>query len=327
MFKQHLSGVTGVDTYLIISLMIFLLFFIAVVVRLFLFNKKEIDYLSNIPLEKKPAQKGGGLLFLLFGGNVLGQIQIKTTEDLLMLVLVIGLMLVVTALVAVVWGLMGLTQSLAEQKNEAPLFDFDKMWGKITSLKPLSQEKELLLNEDYDGIKELDNPVPNWFNALFYGTIVFGLVYLLVYHVWMSAPSQKQEYEYEVAAAETKQQERLKNAPAEDINENNVKLVADASVVTSGKATYIQYCAACHGQAGEGLVGPNLADEYWLHGGTIQDVFKTIKYGVPEKGMVAWGTQLNPRQISNITNYIMSIQGTNPPNGKAPQGEKLAQVN
>jgi cytochrome c oxidase cbb3-type subunit III len=324
MFKQHLSGVTGVDTYLIISLMIFLLFFVGVVVRLFLFSKKEIDYLSNIPLENAPKQKGSALLFFLFGSNILGAIEIKTTEDFMMLGLVVGLMLVVAALVAVVWGLMGLTQSLAEQRNEAPAFNFDKLWAKITSLKPLSQEKELLLNEDYDGIKELDNPVPNWFNALFYGTIAFGLVYLLVYHVWLSAPMQAKEYEIELATAQEKQMERLKNAPVEDINEKNVQLVADASTISSGKATYVQYCAACHGQAGEGLVGPNLADEYSLHGGSINEVFKTIKYGVPEKGMVAWGTQLNPRQVSNVANYIMSIQGSNPPNGKAPQGERLA---
>jgi cytochrome c oxidase cbb3-type subunit 3 len=80
-------------------------------------------------------------------------------------------------------------------------------------------------------------------------------------------------------------------------------------------------CAACHGQKGEGVVGPNLTDAYWIHGGGIKNVFKTIKYGVPAKGMIAWETQLSPSQIQKVASYVLTLQGTNPPNGKAPEGE------
>jgi cytochrome c oxidase cbb3-type subunit 3 len=96
----------------------------------------------------------------------------------------------------------------------------------------------------------------------------------------------------------------------------------DSKIVSSGKEIFIAKCVACHGQAGEGGVGPNLTDEYWLHGGSINDIFKTVKYGVPEKGMIAWQATLKPNEIQSVSNYILSIQGSNPANAKAPQGEK-----
>jgi len=242
--------------------------------------------------------------------------------DLLLLFGIAILICIVLVLLVMLMSLAGMVGSMSGTA-EKPVADAGKFWQKIASLKPLSAEKELLLHEDYDGIQELDNPVPAWFNALFYGTVVFGLIYLLVYHSWNLAPMQKQEYDTEVFAAQLATQERLKKSPIDDINENNVKESKEQTILTAGKGTYVQYCAACHGQAGEGGVGPNLTDDYWLHGGTLASVFKTIKYGVPEKGMVAWGTQLTPTQISNISNFIASLKGTNPPNGKAPQGDKM----
>ncbi len=248
--------------------------------------------------------------------------MIKDGNDLLLLFTIGILVSVVFVLLVMLLSLASMVQSIAGEK-EAPAPDANKFWLKVAGLKPLSREQELLLHEDYDGIKELNNPVPAWFNALFYGTVAFGLVYLLVYHQWNAAPLQSQEYDKEVYIAQLASQERLKNTPVDDINENNVKESKDQAVITSGKATYTQYCAACHGQAGEGGVGPNLTDNYWLHGGTLASIFKTIKYGVPERGMVAWGTQITPTQISNISNFITSLKGSNPPNGKAPQGEQM----
>ncbi|TAH18267.1 MAG: hypothetical protein EAZ08_11805 [Cytophagales bacterium] len=242
--------------------------------------------------------------------------------DILLLAAIAILICIIFVLLVMVMSLAGMIGSMSDVAGKATP-DMDKFWQKIGGLKPLAQEKELLLNEDYDGIQELDNPVPAWFNALFYGTVAFGLVYLLVYHNWNLAPMQKQEYDTEVFAAQLATQERLKNSPVDDINENNIKESKEEGVLAAGKGTYVQYCAACHGQAGEGGVGPNLTDDYWLHGGELAAVFKTIKYGVPEKGMVAWGTQLTPTQMSNIANFITSLKGTNPPNGKAPQGDKM----
>jgi cytochrome c oxidase cbb3-type subunit 3 len=207
-------------------------------------------------------------------------------------------------------------QQEAYSYNEEPSF-----WEMLGDLKPLSKEKELLLEEDFDGIKELNNPVPTWFNVLFYGTIGFGLVYLLIYHSWNMAPLQDSEYEQEVRIANVEKAERNAKNPAEVIDENNVALSNDAAILGSGKNVFMSYCAACHGKQGEGNIGPNLSDTYWLHGGTIQSVFKSVKYGIPDKGMVAWDGQLTSAQIRDVSNYILSLQGTNPPNAKAPQGE------
>jgi cytochrome c oxidase cbb3-type subunit 3 len=244
-----------------------------------------------------------------------------TTEDLLGVFVLIALISVIVLLGLLLIGMFTLYQVITGNTTK-PILETASFWEKLGNLRPMAQEKELLLQDSYDGIQELDNPVPAWFNALFYGTVAIGIVYLLVYHSWNSAPLQTQEYENEVFVAETLKRQRLANAPADNIDENNVKLLTDNAVVSAGKGTYMQYCAACHGKLGEGLVGPNLTDEFWIHGGTINNIFKTIKYGVTEKGMVAWGTQLTPTQMSNVANFILSLKGTNPPNAKEAQGVK-----
>lgn len=193
-------------------------------------------------------------------------------------------------------------------------------WERALGFSPKSIEKKLLLDEDFDGIKELNNPIPAWFNWFFGITIVFSLLYLPIYHIWRIADLQEQEYEKEVQIAEVKKEEYLKKV-ANSIDEKNVKLVTEAKQLQTGQDLYKSNCASCHGQKGEGLVGPNLTDEYWLYGGKVNDVFKTIKYGT-NKGMPAWQKQLNPLQIQQITSYIHSLKGTNPPNAKEPQGVK-----
>jgi cytochrome c oxidase cbb3-type subunit 3 len=194
-------------------------------------------------------------------------------------------------------------------------------WERILSLKPLAAEKDIDLGHDYDGIRELNNPIPPWFNVLFYGTIIFAIGYLIIYHITDSAPLQAAEYKNELIAAEKQKEVYLKMA-GNAIDENTVQLVIDKALLASAEQEYLSRCAACHGQKGEGGVGPNLTDEYWLHGGSINDVFKTIKYGVPAKGMVAWQNAINPVKMQELASYILSLQGTNPAGGKEPQGEK-----
>ncbi len=205
---------------------------------------------------------------------------------------------------------------LQAEKPAKPTF-----WQKVLSLKPLSEEKDMMIDHDYDGIQELDNPTPGWFMYLFYATIAFAFVYILNFHVFNLGKLQDEEYAIEVKEAETAKAAFLAQS-ANNVDENTVALSTDAGVIAEGKALYTKNCVACHGANGEGTVGPNLTDEYWIHGSKINNVFKTIKYGVPEKGMVSWEKQLTPKQISDVANYIKSLAGTNPPNGKEPQGDK-----
>uniref|UniRef100_UPI0025EB6973 cbb3-type cytochrome c oxidase N-terminal domain-containing protein n=1 Tax=uncultured Mucilaginibacter sp. TaxID=797541 RepID=UPI0025EB6973 len=196
-----------------------------------------------------------------------------------------------------------------------------KIWLKLLSLKPMSEESNLLLEGEYDGIKELDNPTPAWFMYLFYGTILFAVGYLLNYHVFGTGQLQYAEYKTEMAQADAAKKVYLSHQ-ASKVDENTVKLETDPTVLASGKTVFMTTCSPCHGAQGQGVVGPNLTDDYWLHGGKISDIFKTIKYGVLAKGMPTWEKQLSPKQISDVSNYIKSLHGTNPPGAKEPQGTK-----
>jgi cytochrome c oxidase cbb3-type subunit III len=196
-------------------------------------------------------------------------------------------------------------------------------WQRVIGLKPLSREKDLVMEHAYDGIAELDNPTPPWFMGLFYGSIAFGVIYLLVFHVIGSGDIMTSEYTQEMAVAEQQREEYIRKV-AGSINENTVTQLTDAKGLDEGKVIFTQYCTACHGSHGEGKVGPNLTDAYWLHGGNVKAVFHTITEGVPEKGMVSWKKQLNPLQVQQVTSYVLSLQGTNPAGAKEPQGEKEA---
>lgn len=206
-------------------------------------------------------------------------------------------------------------------KEVKPVKPKKEFWNKVLSLRPLAEEKDMLIEHEYDGIQELDNPTPSWFMYLFYSTVVFAVAYLLIYHVFGIGQLQYDEYKTEVAQAEIVKKQYLSRA-ANLVDENTVKLVTDRGAIKSGEGIFKQNCAACHGDKGQGVVGPNLTDDYWLHGGNIKSVFKTIKYGIPAKGMPTWEKQLSPKQLSDAANYIKSLHGTNPPNGKEPQGEK-----
>ncbi len=206
-----------------------------------------------------------------------------------------------------------------EWLREEDTSDKPNIWTKLLSLKPLSEEKDLEIPHAYDGIKELNNPVPTWFNILFYGTLIFAAGYLYYYHIGEHGERQDDEYKTEVAKAEIAKQKYLAKSGSA-IDENSVKV--DPSQIQAGKVIFDGNCVACHGEKGEGLVGPNLTDEFTLHGGSVKDIFKVIKYGVPEKGMVSWEKNMSAVNISAVTNYILSLQGSKPANAKAPQGEK-----
>jgi len=206
------------------------------------------------------------------------------------------------------------------KKETTPKVAESKIIKSLTDAVAVEEEVSILLDHDYDGIKELDNNLPPWWKYGFYLTIVVAIIYLVNYHVIGTGDLQNKEYENEMAKAKQEIDEYMKNS-ADNVDESTVKLLTDANDITAGKDVFMASCAACHGRAGEGGVGPNFADEYWLHGGSIQDVFKSIKYGWVEKGMKAWKEDLSPIQIAQVASYIKSLKGTNPPNAKAPQGD------
>lgn len=188
----------------------------------------------------------------------------------------------------------------------------------FTKAAPLEKEADVLLDHDYDGIKELDNALPPWWKWGFYFTVIVAVIYLLRFHVFHAGPTPEEEYNTEMQIAAAKLASMKSNKDM--INETNVTL-ADEAGVAAGKKIFTGVCFACHGANGEGnAVGPNLTDKYWLHGGSLGDVFKTITIGVPDKGMQAWGKTYSPTDIRNLSSFILSLQGTNPPNAKASQG-------
>lgn len=204
----------------------------------------------------------------------------------------------------------------AEQQKSKPGF-----LSRLLGLKPIAEEKELIMEHKFDGIEELDNPTPSWFMWLFYATIFFAGAYLLNYHVFKWGKLQDEEYVVEMKEAEKAKEAYLAQA-ANRIDESNVEESKDAAVVSAGAKIFNANCVACHGDKGQGIVGPNLTDEYWLHGGGVKNVFKTVKYGVPDKGMISWEKTLTPKQIAEVANFILSLKGSNPAGAKAPQGEK-----
>ena len=205
-----------------------------------------------------------------------------------------------------------------EVVKETPLWKrlYDQSW----KLVPLEKEQDILLDHDYDGIKELDNVLPPWWVALFWGGVISGFAYFGYYHVWDLGPSSSEEYVAEMEYAKAQVAQFL-SRQVEQVDENNVTVIVDENKINFGRSLFVANCIACHGEKGEGGIGPNMTDKYWIHGGHINDIFKTIKYGVPAKGMTSWKSQFRAADIQNIASYILTLQGTNPANGKDPQGE------
>lgn len=185
----------------------------------------------------------------------------------------------------------------------------------------IEKEEEIMLDHDYDGIKELDNNLPPWWKYGFYLTILVGVVYLIHYHVTGTGDLQVAEYNKEVAKAKLEVEEFMRTS-ANNVDETSVKYLTASTDLDAGSKIFVANCVACHGKAGEGnTVGPNLTDNYWLHGGSIVDIFKTVKYGWPDKGMKSWKEDFSPMQIAQVASYIKSLVGSNPANAKAPQGD------
>jgi len=208
---------------------------------------------------------------------------------------------------------------IAVQSGEEGVGFWRRFWNRINDSVPVSQENTVMTDHSYDGIRELDNRLPPWWLYGFYASIVFGLIYLTNVFL-LDGPSQNEEYEQEMAQAKIEVETYLASLD-NLIDESNVSFTEEKQDLIAGMEIFTSKCAACHGQNGEGGIGPNFADKYWIHGGDVVSIFKTVKYGVPAKGMIAWKAQLNPKQMQQVSSYIVTLEGTDPPNQKEAQGE------
>lgn len=209
-----------------------------------------------------------------------------------------------------------------EMAEAGASFSLRAWWGRMNKFKPVEQEADIALDHEYDGIRELDNRLPPWWLYGFYVTIIFSVIYLWRYHVSYSAPLSTEEYELSVEKAERQVKAYLAQK-GETVDENTVTVSVDAGDLAEGKKIYVAACVACHKDDGGGMVGPNLTDDYWLHGGDIKSIFKTIKYGI--NAMPQWQTSYSNKQIAQVASYVVSLHGTNPAGAKAAEGELYKQ--
>ena len=186
---------------------------------------------------------------------------------------------------------------------------------------PNKQEQDHLLEHNYDGIQEFDNPMPRWWVYIFWATIVFSILYYFNVPGIGIGKGRIANYNETMAAARAAEAKRVAAQPAGSSPEQLVALSKDATALASGKQTFTQNCAACHRADAGGQIGPNLTDDYWLHGASIDQIHKTVTDGVLEKGMPPWGKVLKPAQLDAVVAYVYTLRGTNPPNPKAPQGD------
>ena len=336
MFKHYFELIENVSVWPVVSLSIFFGFFVFLLLWVFRVDKGYIQKMKNLPLDDQASQKNGStkiklglaalllLPFQVFGQDASGSgISQETLVTWLVLIVIVIAILV---LMVAIYTLNVLKVTL-DQETEPETSKVEKksiwFWDRFNKRVPQEQEASILLDHNYDGIRELDNHLPPWWTAFFYFSIVFGVIYMFVYHVFNIAPLPGELYDISIAEAKTASAAKL----AEDgeggagIDESTVVFSDDAAVLENGKKIYDMQCASCHRNDGGGSIGPNLTDSYWLHGGSVGDIFTAIKYGIPQKGMISWEPLLSPEQMSDVTSYIITMEGTNPPDAKSPQGD------
>jgi len=189
---------------------------------------------------------------------------------------------------------------------------------------PDAARSEPLFEHSYDGIQEYDNPMPRWWVLLFWATIVFSAIYALnVVPIVGFGKGWHGNYVDEMAAADAKYgpMRGARPAPADD---ELHALAADPAALATGKDVWMKNCMPCHRADAGGLIGPNLTDDFWIHGGRPGDIHRVVSAGVLDKGMPAWGVVLEPEAVDRVSAYVLSVHGTHPPDPKAPQGEKAS---
>ena len=332
-FRNYLETIAGVGIYPLISLLIFFAFFVGLLFYVWGLDKRKLDKMRSIPLNDGVAQKTV-LSLLLLGFIALpasaqeatDKVRAITELDLILYVLLGALVFIIIQLAILLASAMNLLSKTAHASHKEPTHIFSAhWWKKFRGISvALKDEKDILIDgHDYDGIQELDNRMPPWLQFLFYTTIFIAVVYSAYYFSGLG-DLQIAELDKEIANAEAEKKAYMEKVGA-SMDENSVTLLTDKAAVEAGMKIFQEKCTACHGTEGGGSVGPNLTDAYWLHGGGIHNVFKVIKYGVPEKGMISWEKQLSPTDIQKVASFVLSLKGTKPANAKEPQGELVSE--
>jgi cytochrome c oxidase cbb3-type subunit III len=294
-------------------------------------------------LKKKAVMKRYKLILLiLFGlfttlpgaaqtseiGWIEGLSALETGEITMLVIMGVLLLLIIFLMLLMIYLLVFLSSVL---RRGAPELAAQPSWWHtfrkkyvVGEMKPVDDERDVQLEHTYDGIRELDNYMPPWLKYVFYITIVFGVVYVVNYSVLGIGKTQLEEYEAELAIAAIEAEQR-QHLAAFTIDETNVQFDASGPSIKAGMALYENNCVACHALDGGGGVGPNLTDDYWIHGGSIEDIFRVVKYGVIEKGMIPWQDQLSPEEMQQVSSYVLTLVNSTPANPKAPQGDLYEQ--
>ena len=327
--------------FVLLAMIIALLLVLIAVISSVIKNVAASDYLKT-KVKKNSNNllgKTTGIIALFLFMNVTANAQEKMAVvkdnwligglDMFTFYIMIGIILFEVSFLAILLNILkGLLKSDAVEiatENIIPKAAEKTILDKLNSSVEIEKEEEIMLDHNYDGIRELDNNLPPWWKYGFALTVVVAIVYLTHYHVAKTGDLQTAEYNKEMTKAKLEVEEYLKTS-ANNVDESTVKKLDAPEDIEAGKQTFLANCTACHGKLANGKLGendgagPNLTDNYWLHGGSISEVFKSIKYGWTDKGMKAWKEDLSPMQIAQVVSYIKSLNG-NTVDGKAPQGD------
>lgn len=336
-YAQEASAPAGSTSYfsnaLFNTLLVLIIVLLIVIFALgqTLKNIADSDYLVNKSNKEKKSdntdilKKTGLLLILLSGFQLKAQTATPPADswligdlDMLTFYSMIAALLVEGIIITILYRMiMGFIKTEKQASVQVP--KTKTILEKLNASVDIEKEQDIMLDHDYDGIQELDNDLPPWWKYGFYLTVVIAVIYMIHFHVTGTGDLQTAEYTKAMAEAKTELEEYMKTA-ANNVDETNVKQLEGADI-ENGKQLFIANCAACHGKLGQGSVGPNLTDDYWIHGGSLADIFKTIKYGWVDKGMKSWKEDLSPVQIAQISSFVRTLKGSNPPEAKAPQGD------
>ena len=311
------------STQLFILMVSFTLLLVIIVASL----ASNLSHVAGYTIKKKLGGKGKVVLLLLsffmsstgFSAESIENptFEIAFSDNSFWILLTFDVILVMIILYIV--GVMnGMLLRIHPRKRVS---QFWKSWQKtLVDSTPIESEHSILLDHDYDGIKELDNNLPPWWKYGFYATIVWAFIYLGYYHVF-GGPLQQEEYETEILEGELAVAQYKADHP-ELVTAESVELLTDDATISKGRGIFKQYCVTCHMEGGAGGAGPNLTDKYWIYKGDIQGVFTTISEGA-QNGMKAWKTQLNGNEIQAVSNYVMQLDPLLPPLGQEPKGENI----